>query len=1044
MIKIKVSVMHNNHILLFIIFLASFLLMQSISGSHFNAITSELDQYNDVEEKIKPYWKEKNFATSMLKSSFFSHSSNDIGKNNFTFYVDDNAPSGWYDATHVHTISEAVNNASEQDSIFVYDGIYEEYVHINTSVSIIGQSTTEVLVSSSNQNGTIKITTDFVSIKNMTVSNPVAMGIKMIASSITVQNITLTGSLYGVYAANASECSLSNNTLYNNTNGVYFYDTDDCLITNNSFANNSYRAVAISSASTNIRCENNSFTHNEISLYLSSSTECYIQHNTIKNSTDKALYVKASSNCIISNNVITYNHHGIYLDISTDNSIISLNTIENNTVRGVFIKNSPSNAIQHNNIKNNYDGIGLFYSSYTLITQNTISQNDNDGIRIKESTQNNIRLNTIKSNYRGCYIYQSSTHNAFTENTIINNSKGIYIEMFEQTFSSSTNNWFFHNSFMNNSIHAFDSWGNNWNKPYAVGGNYWDDYNGSDFFHGINQDIPGSDGFGDGDYNKISGIVDNFPLITPWNGSLPDLTFDVIYVDDDFNQSTPGWWYDHFSTIHNGSAAADEYATIHVYPGLYKGNLSVTKPLSIIGANQTTTIINCDENTTILQLKTNSIRLSNFTITSNNYTNQTGIFIKSQQNYLSNLTVQHCNKAIEVDFPSKQNILRHLNITNNEIGIWLQESSYNIIEHNKLLFQNQSAILIFDAHHNDISNNIIHETENVGINCSASCYNSIGNNSINSNGIGIDFIRDNQYNIITNNTIEHNMNAGIYIQNESNNNTIYNNIFNNTCNALDTEVNQWNRSIVFQKNCIGGPYLGGNYWQDYIGSDQNGDGLGDTFIPYNASSHIVHGGDFLPLTQGPYGLRFINLTNKWQFISSPFNSTINLNELFIYKNKSNSWQEATTNQNPSGSPLIDSNIFGWDRNNQIYLQSSQLLPHHGYWLYSFVNCTLGSQRGNYPSSINSSTLLQQKWNTIGIKGNKTIDNTMLLIRYNNSFYNWTEATTADNPTNAPLIDPNFFGWNSINQYYSISSQLNPGESYWVYVYTQCELIQHIN
>ena len=58
------------------------------------------------------------------------------------------------------------------------------------------------------------------------------------------------------------------------------------------------------------------------------------------------------------------------------------------------------------------------------------------------------------------------------------------------------------------------------------------------------------------------------------------------------------------------------------------------------------------------------------------------------------------------------------------------------------------------------------------------------------------------------------------------NNLIYNNIFLN--GTISEGGNTYNITKTPGTNIVGGPYLGGNYWNDYSGVDGNGDGIGDT------------------------------------------------------------------------------------------------------------------------------------------------------------------------------------------------------------------------
>ncbi|HIH66531.1 MAG TPA: DNRLRE domain-containing protein [Nanoarchaeota archaeon] len=80
----------------------------------------------------------------------------------------------------------------------------------------------------------------------------------------------------------------------------------------------------------------------------------------------------------------------------------------------------------------------------------------------------------------------------------------------------------------------------------------------------------------------------------------------------------------------------------------------------------------------------------------------------------------------------------------------------------------------------------------------------------------------------------------------NNNNLVFNNFFNNELNVNALGYNTWSITKTLGRNIVGGPYLAGNYWHDYIGRDINWDGIGDTNLPYN--TYIQNGGDSAPLT----------------------------------------------------------------------------------------------------------------------------------------------------------------------------------------------------
>jgi len=186
--------------------------------------------------------------------------------------------------------------------------------------------------------------------------------------------------------------------------------------------------------------------------------------------------------------------NGHVFSVSTDSIYIKGFTIQNSSSGAGVMVLSDYNTILANKIKDNGYGIHLNLSHYSAISDNDISGNDR-GIHLGSSSNNIVVLNELSNNSYGMYSQNSSANNIY------------------------------HNAFTDNGQNAYDDGAdNNWDDGYFYlsGGNYWDDYLGTDTLSGLYQDGPGSDGIGDTPYAVGGGFnQDDYPLMEPWVGSLP-------------------------------------------------------------------------------------------------------------------------------------------------------------------------------------------------------------------------------------------------------------------------------------------------------------------------------------------------------------------------------------------------------------------------------------------------------------------------------------------------------------------------------------------
>jgi len=193
--------------------------------------------------------------------------------------------------------------------------------------------------------------------------------------------------------------------------------------------------------------------------------------------------------------------------------------------------------------------------------------------------------------------------------------------------------------------------------------------------------------------------------------------------------------------------------------------------------------------------------------------------------------------------------VQNLDLVNEGQGLILAYTTNSLVTKNKIANNSYWGIILADSHNNSIianyiidnvigiellddsGNNII-SGNNItnhagGVNLYGASNNSISANSITNSNSGISPM-DSDNNSIIGNTIMNNE-KGIYFF-QCYNNSIYNNSFiNNTKQVYDNIWEQpWYPQLLSVNIWDNGTT--GNYWSNYNGTDDNGDGTGDT--PY--------------------------------------------------------------------------------------------------------------------------------------------------------------------------------------------------------------------
>jgi len=524
-----------------------------------NDVLTSLDStlFNDGQYSLK-------LEVEDLVGKKFQDRINILINNEKTFvYVDDDKQADY------SSISDAVNNSGTGDTIFVHNGTYSDYVFVDKSIDLIGESKENTIITDI----VVYYNTINVIVTNFTFTrlekesqqyNPENYDLQYLHSNSETDAMAVIYTYYRLGAYNCDNITISDNIFEEFTAplltseqylpgviahmfqgiGINMVGCSASHIINNVISGHEFDpsktedgnspTVGIDISSDSVIVENNIILNNNVleksdeaskPIGFSSNTKTDSMWDFTNESLPCGIKEMGEFN-IFRNNVINNNLKGFNLVLSQYTNIN--NNILKNNKDAIFIDFSGSidANIHHNIIENNQNGIASCIGiAYNNIHSNII-ENNSIGIHagnylpsalsivsgLITSYENKIYHNSIKNNSKGVYI-EGWVNSTISDNNIENNSE------YGLNMIKSEDNEIYRNNFVKNGRlplrrnDAFVKKGRNtWDN--GTQGNYWDNYKGLLFKRLVD---PDGDGFGNLPYIIPRFQFDKHPKLEPYS-----------------------------------------------------------------------------------------------------------------------------------------------------------------------------------------------------------------------------------------------------------------------------------------------------------------------------------------------------------------------------------------------------------------------------------------------------------------------------------------------------------------------------------------------
>lgn len=275
------------------------------------------------------------------------------------------------------SIQAALNDACENDTIFIYPGTYSEHLRISKSLVLCGKSMQNTIIDASFLGTGISIDASTVVIDTLQFRN--AGGkitdslIHILTGDVAINNCIFYNARHGILAATGAQMIITQCSFYHTAMGIRSLSDQNMVVTYCDFVKNGIGVLC--TESNGITIHNIRGELNGVTIMTEKCNNVYIANCLLRNGNENQvnLYLETSTNIVVDNCTIYHSGRGIRFS-DCHNATIKKTHLYDSKI-GIETSDLSSLRVTDSRIHHNDVGIYLYTAEKAVITNNDIHDN---------------------------------------------------------------------------------------------------------------------------------------------------------------------------------------------------------------------------------------------------------------------------------------------------------------------------------------------------------------------------------------------------------------------------------------------------------------------------------------------------------------------------------------------------------------------------------------------------------------------------------------------------------------------------------------------